>query len=268
MSTKENNVGRSEAKALFSIDGMTCSPSTGSIEEAVRRLPGIREAVVDFLNNRVQVIYYPSSSVDEETIRETIEHVGFQATLIKDDINERSTTDQVCKIHINGMTCTSCSSTIESALQAIPGVQKAQVALAIEEAEVHHNPKTVSYNQLLQAIEDVGFEAILISTGDDISEIELKVDGLDTDDHTVKMIEKSLQSLLGVQEIVIYPELNKVSISYMQDMTGPRIFISVIESTGSFKATLYPKGKGGGGGGREARRQEEVKQYYKFFYGV
>jgi len=178
--------------------------------------------------------------------------------------DERSNADQVCKIHINGMTCTSCSSTIESALQAIPGVQKAQVALATEEAEVHHNPNTVSYNQLLQTIEDVGFEAILISTGDDnISKIELKVDGLDTDhDHTVRMIEKSLQSLPGVQEIVIYPELSKVSISYMQDMTGPRIFISVIESTGNLKAMLYPKGKGGG---REARRQEEVKQYYKFF---
>jgi Cu+-exporting ATPase len=182
--------------------------------------------------------------------------------LINVDINDRSSADQACKIHINGMTCTSCSSTIESALQAIPGVQKAQVALATEEAEVHHNPRTVSYNQLLQAIEDAGFEAILISTGDDsISKIELKVDGLDTDDHTVGMIEKSLQSLPGVQEIVIYPELNKVSISYIPDMTGPRNFISVIESTGSSKAMLYPKGKGG----REARRQEEVDQYYRFF---
>ncbi|XP_059444042.1 probable copper-transporting ATPase HMA5 [Corylus avellana] len=265
MSTKENYKagGRSSelAKAVFSVDGMTCSPSIGAIEEALRRPPGIREAVLDLLNNKVRVLYYPSS-INEETIRETIEHAGFQATLINVDINERSTADQVCKIHINGMTCTSCSSTIESALQAIPGVQKAQVALATEEAEVHHNPKTVRHNQLLQAIEDAGFEAILISTGDDsISKIELKVDGLDTDDHTVGMIEKSLQSLPGVQEIVIYPELNKVSISYIPDMTGPRIFISVIESTGSSKAMLYPKGKGG----REARRQEEVDQYYRFF---
>ena len=150
--------------------------------------------------------------------------------MIKDETNERST--QVCKIHINGMTCTSCSSTIESALQAIFGVQKAQVALATEEAEVHHNPKVVSYNTLLQVIEDTGFEAIIISTGEDISKIELKVDGVDTD-HTMKKIEKSLQVIPGVQEIVIYPECNKVSISYEPDMAGPRTFISIIESTGS-----------------------------------
>ena len=184
--------------------------------------------------------------------------MGFQAAVIKDETNERST--QVCKIHINGMTCTSCSSTIESALQAIFGVQKAQVALATEEAEVHHNPKFVSYNTLLQVIEDTGFEAIIISTGEDISKIELKVDGIDTD-HTLKMIEKSLQVIPGVQEIVIYPECNKVSISYEPDMAGPRTFISIIESTGSghFKATIYPRE------GREARRKAEIKQYYRLF---
>ena len=178
--------------------------------------------------------------------------------MIKDETNERST--QVCKIHINGMTCTSCSSTIESALQAIFGVQKAQVALATEEAEVHHNPKVVSYNTLLQVIEDTGFEAIIISTGEDISKIELKVDGVDTD-HTMKKIEKSLQVIPGVQEIVIYPECNKVSISYEPDMAGPRTFISIIESTGSghFKATICPRE------GREARRKAEIKQYYRFF---
>ncbi|XP_040990210.1 probable copper-transporting ATPase HMA5 [Juglans microcarpa x Juglans regia] len=264
MSPKENKVEgwSSEAKAaVFSVIGMTCSPAcAGSVEKAIMRLPGIREAAVDVLNNRAQVLYHPSF-VNEQTIRETIENVGFQATLISNDKNIKRST-QVCKIHVNGMTCTSCSSTIESALQAIPGVQKAQVALATEEAEIHYSPKTVSCNKLLETIENTGFEAMLISTGEEISNIELKVDGLDTDHHTTRLIEKSLQAIPGVQEIIIYPELNKVSISYKPDMTGPRTFISVIESTGGgcFKASVYPKG-----GGKEARRQEEIKQYYRFF---
>lgn len=50
----------SESKALFSVIGMTCSACAGSVEKAIKRLPGIREAVVDVLNNRVQVIFYPS----------------------------------------------------------------------------------------------------------------------------------------------------------------------------------------------------------------
>uniref|UniRef100_A0A7C9DFF5 HMA domain-containing protein n=1 Tax=Opuntia streptacantha TaxID=393608 RepID=A0A7C9DFF5_OPUST len=61
ISVKEKqNIEGSESKALFSVMGMTCSACAGSVEKAIKRLPGIQEAVVDVLNNRVQVIFYPS----------------------------------------------------------------------------------------------------------------------------------------------------------------------------------------------------------------
>lgn len=56
----ESNIERSEARVLFSVTGMTCSACAGSVEKAVKRLPGIKEAVVDVLNNRAQVIFYPT----------------------------------------------------------------------------------------------------------------------------------------------------------------------------------------------------------------
>ncbi|KAA8520820.1 hypothetical protein F0562_011493 [Nyssa sinensis] len=203
-------------------------------------------------------MFFPNF-VNEETIRETIENVGFQATLIEEEMNEKS--NQVCRIRIKGMTCTSCSTALESALHVLPGVHKAQVALATEEAEVHYDPKILSYNQLLEAIEDTGFEAILISTGDDRSKIQLRIDGVRTD-NSMRMIENSLQALPGVQDIDIDPELKKFSLSYKPDMTGPRNFIQVIESTGPgrFKAMIFPEG-----GGRDSHRQEEIKQYYRSF---
>ncbi|KAK2989094.1 hypothetical protein RJ640_018883 [Escallonia rubra] len=257
-SDEEKNMEGSEARALFSVTGMTCSACAGSVEKAVKRLPGIKEAVVDVLNNRAQVMFYPSF-VNEETIRETIEDVGFQATLMKEETSEKST--QACRIRIRGMTCTSCSTTIESALQVIPGVQKAQVALATEEAEVHYDPKILTYNQLLQTIEDTGFEAILISAGEDMSKIQLKIDGVRTH-NSMRMIETSLEALPGVADIDIDPELRKFSLSYKADLTGPRNFIQVIESTGSgrFKAMIFPEG-----GGRVSHREEEIRQYYKSF---
>ena len=165
-------------------------------------------------------------------------------------------------MRINGMTCTSCSSTVESALRAVQGVQKAQVALATEEAEVQFDPKVVSYNQLMEAIEDTGFEAILISSGEDMSKIDLEVEGVRTE-RSMRIIKQSLKALPGVQGIDLYPEVNKISLSYKPDVTGPRTFINVIETTGSkrFKAIIFPEG----GGGRENHRKEEIKQYYKSF---
>ncbi|KAF7849654.1 hypothetical protein BT93_L0425 [Corymbia citriodora subsp. variegata] len=248
-----------EARAVLSVMGMTCSACAGSVEKAVKRLPGIREAVVDVLNGRAQILYY-SSFVNEETIRETIEDVGFQATLIKDETSERI--NQVCRIHVNGMTCTSCSSTVESALQAVQGVQKAQVALATEEAQVQFDPRVTNLDLLLKTIAEIGFEAELISTGEDVSNVHLKVDGVRTD-HSMRILENSLQALPGVENIDTDPLLRKFTLSYKPDLTGPRSFIEVIESTGSghYRAAILPRGEGG----REAYRQEEVKQYYRSF---
>ncbi|KAK7251295.1 hypothetical protein RIF29_34355 [Crotalaria pallida] len=249
----------SEAKALFSVIGMTCSACAASVEKSIKRLPGIREALVDVLNNRAQVLFYPSF-VNEESIREAIEDGGFEATLIRDESNERSI--QVCRIRIKGMTCTTCSSTVESALQAIHGVVKAQVALATEEAQVHYNPNVVSYYQILEAVEDTGFEATLISSGEDVSMIELHVDGVRTD-RSMRLIENSLEALPGVQHVEMSPEFNKVSLSYKPDLTGPRNFINVIQETGSrrFKAKIFPQE----GRQRNSYRREEIKQYYRSF---
>ncbi|OVA14066.1 Cation-transporting P-type ATPase [Macleaya cordata] len=255
---EESLIKGSESKALFSVTGMTCSACAGSVEKAIKRLPGIKEAVVDVLNNRTQVLFYPNF-VNEEAIRETIEDVGFEATLIEEEVTER--TLQICRIRIKGMTCTSCSRTVETALQGLRGVQKAQVALATEEAEIQYEPKIVTHNQLMKAVEETGFEAILISTGEDMSKMHLKVDGIQTQS-SFRNIEKSLWSLSGVENVEIDPTLHKFSVAYKPDQTGPRNFIQAIESTGSgrFKARIFPEG-----GGREVHKKEEIKQYYKSF---
>lgn len=162
------------------------------------------------------------------------------------------------------MTCTSCSSTLENALQAVPGVQKVQVALATEEAQIHHDPKIITYDQLMGKIEETGFGAVLVSTGEDMSKINLLIDGVRTV-NSMRMLENSLQALPGVQAVQISPELKKIAVSYKPDMTGPRNFIKVVDSTGSsrrFKATIYPEGEGGG---RESHRKEEIKQYFRSF---
>lgn len=158
------------------------------------------------------------------------------------------------------MTCTSCSSTVESALQGMPGVQKARVALATEESEVHYDHKILNCNELLQVIEDTGFEAILLSTGEDRNKIQLKVDGMHSDS-SVRTIVNSLKALPGVEDINFEPVSHKLSVYYKADVTGPRNFMQVIANTGSgrFKAMIFPEG------GREAYRQEEIKQYYRSF---
>jgi copper chaperone CopZ len=57
-----------EKVAVFSVSGMTCAACAGSVEKAVKRLPGIHDAAVDVLWGRAQVVFCPAfvsvSSVD------------------------------------------------------------------------------------------------------------------------------------------------------------------------------------------------------------
>lgn len=195
----------------------------------------------------------------EDSIRETIEDVGFEAALIEEDVKEGSTL--MCRIHIKGMTCTSCSSTVESVLQGFRGVLNASVALTTEEAEIKYNPRLVSANHLMEAVKDTGFDSELISTGEDRNTIQLKIEGIRSE-QSMRMVESSLQALPGIESLDIDFLLHRVSISYKSDQTGPRNFIEVIESIGSgqYKASIYS-----GQGKREPQRREEIKQYYRSF---
>ncbi|XP_072958487.1 copper-transporting ATPase HMA5-like [Typha angustifolia] len=244
--------------ALFSVVGMTCTACGGSVEKAIKRLPGIHDAAVDVLNNRAQVIFYPAF-ISEEEIQERIEDVGFEAALIKEEPKERSIL--ICRLHVKEMTCTSCTSTVKSALKAVPGVQKAVVALATEEAEIRYDPKIITATRLVEVVEETGFEAILITTGEDRNRIEFKVDGI-LDDKSIMMVKSSLEALPGVEGTNIDPVLHKITVSYKPDQTGPRNFIEVIESTGSehLRASIYPEA-----GGRELHRHKEINQYFQSF---
>ncbi|XP_074572006.1 copper-transporting ATPase HMA5-like [Curcuma longa] len=251
-----------EAKkvAVFSVVGMTCAACAGSVEKAVKRLPGIHDAAVDVLNDRAQVIFYPAF-VSEDRIRETIEDVGFAAALLKEEILMKERSSLTCRLRVKGMTCTSCSTTVESALRAVAGVQKAIVALATEEAEIRYDPTIVSTNQLMETVEDAGFEALLITTGEDVNRIELKIDGAFSTRY-ISMVKNSIEALPGVHDTNIDAALHKITISYKPDQTGPRNFIEIIESAGSghLKASIFPEVRG-----REFHRNDDIKQYRRSF---
>ncbi|KAG2567917.1 hypothetical protein PVAP13_7NG278400 [Panicum virgatum] len=247
-----------EKVAVFAVTGMTCSACAGSVEKAVKRLPGIHDAAVDVLGGRAQVVFYPAF-VSEEKIREAIEDVGFEAKLINEEVREKNIL--VCRLHIKGMTCTSCTNTVESALQAFPGVQRASVALATEEAEIRYDRRIVAANQLIQAVEETGFEAVLITTGEDRSRIDLKIDGV-LNERLIMILESSIQALPGVEDIKVDTELHKITISYKPDQTGPRDLIEVIESatSGDVTASIYPEAEG-----REHHRYGEINRYKQSF---
>ncbi|NVO84216.1 heavy metal translocating P-type ATPase [Hymenobacter terrestris] len=61
-------------------------------------------------------------------------------------------------LHIEGMTCASCSSFVEKALSRTPGVLRATVNLAAEKATVEYAPNQIDHAGLKAAVEQAGYQ--------------------------------------------------------------------------------------------------------------
>lgn len=62
-------------------------------------------------------------------------------------------------IKIEGMTCMGCVRSVSNVLQALPGVNRADVSLERGEAQVEFDASKVSTSALKAAVEKAGFQA-------------------------------------------------------------------------------------------------------------
>ena len=81
--------------------------------------------------------------------------VGFEATLIP-EIRE-----DVVQLRIYGMTCSSCTSTVEAGLSAVPGITSVSVSLATDTCTVNFDRALIGPREMVERIEEMGFDAML-----------------------------------------------------------------------------------------------------------
>ncbi len=62
-------------------------------------------------------------------------------------------------IPVGGMSCGGCVASVTKVLQALPGVQKAEVDLDKAQATVAYDPARLGRPQIAEAIESAGYEA-------------------------------------------------------------------------------------------------------------
>lgn len=152
------------------IGGMTCANCVESITNMVTDVPGV-ESVEVSLMTETGVIKH-SSLVDEGLIRETIEDCGFEAKLVEQKFADEDDALLQIRLRVFGMTCSNCSSSIETAVSELPGVKSCKVSLTTEELDIMYNSNSVGIRDIIQLIEDCGFDALLNSNLDLNSQLD------------------------------------------------------------------------------------------------
>lgn len=83
-------------------------------------------------------------------------------------------------VKLQGMSCASCASSIEQAIQSVPGVIDCSVNFGVEQATVKYDPKRTNLEQIQQAVSDAGYSAFSLQsqemiTGENDAEKEGRV---------------------------------------------------------------------------------------------
>lgn len=137
------------------VEGMSCASCVSSVEKAVSKVPGVDKVSVNLATERADVTF--KGEPDLPSVIDAIRKAGYDVPAGNIDLA------------IEGMTCASCVSKVEKALNAVPGVTRASVNLATERAHVEL-AGPVQPSELIKAVEQAGYEAR--SLGDAQSDVK------------------------------------------------------------------------------------------------
>jgi len=151
---------------IMGVQGMTCASCSAHVEKALKRVPGVTDAVVNLATERATVTFDPQQASLADMIG-AVHDAGYGIA-----------TDKVM-LSIGDMTCASCSQHVESALKKLDGVLGASVNLATERAAVEYVPGVVGMDDFRKAVHEAGY--VVLETPDEgakkeqVDETELKM---------------------------------------------------------------------------------------------
>lgn len=136
---------------------------------------------------------------------------------------------------IGGMTCAACVNSVEGILRKLPGVKRAVVALATSLGEVEYDPTIITKDEIVEAIEDAGFEGSLVQSSQQ-DKIMLVVTGI-WSEMDVQHLEGILCNLKGVRQFYFNRTLKELEVLFDPLVLSSRALVDGIEegSSGNYK---------------------------------
>ncbi|RME80218.1 MAG: copper-translocating P-type ATPase [Caldilineae bacterium] len=131
------------------VEGMTCASCASHVGRSLRKVPGVQDAQVNLATERA-LVTFEADPVPLDRLIQAVEDAGYDVPL------------ETTTLPIGGMTCASCASHVERALQRLPGVDQASVNLATERATVTFVPGLVGLEDFKKAVADAGYEVLAV----------------------------------------------------------------------------------------------------------
>lgn len=235
------------ATTTLSVEGMTCGACTSAVEGAFKDVAGIKHFSISLLSERA-VIEHDTNVISPATLAETIEDAGFDAKVL-DTVaqtldrprskKEKKSQTLTTTIDVEGMTCGACTSAIESGFKDVDGVYQFNISLLANRAVLVHDPARLTAEQIVEIIEDRGFDARVLSSVDgniqkasaNDGPIHLKIYGL-PNQKAAEELEALVRKRPGVKSASINFTTSRATIQRDPQIIGLRATVETIEAAG------------------------------------
>ncbi|CAN1327778.1 Copper-transporting ATPase RAN1, partial [Linum perenne] len=165
----------------------------------------------------------------DDDVKNAIEDAGFDAE------TKSNSKTLVGQFTIGGMTCAACVNSVEGILKDIPGVKRAVVALATSLGEVEYDPSVISKNDIVNAIEDAGFEGALVQSSQQ-DKLIVGVTGV-MSEMDAQLLEGILSTSRGVRQFRYNRISTELEVLFDPEVISSRDLVDGVEggSNGRFK---------------------------------
>ena len=157
----------------IAIEGMTCGACTSSVEGGFEDVVGVVQFNISLLAERAVIIHDPTK-IPVNKIMEIIEDRGFDAKVLSSHSadSETSPTIVTVQLKIYGIRDQSGVDILESSIQKLPGVISVSMSLSTSRATVTHRPLLVGLRAIVEAVEALGFNALVAESEDNSAQLE------------------------------------------------------------------------------------------------
>ena len=158
-SSSEESASDGRARVSLSIEGMSCASCADNVEEALTQISGVTRADVNLATDRADVAVDSDGPPVHDLIR-AVKDRGYGVRITETTLT------------VQGMSCASCATSVESAVESLSGVTEASVNLATDRATVRHVPGVVGRADFTTAIRGAGYDVADMDEGANRTDVE------------------------------------------------------------------------------------------------
>ncbi len=137
----------------LNIEGMSCASCVNTIESALGKTDGVREARIHITNDTGTVVF-DENTLTEQDVLDVVKKSGYTAAVDTPDTGNVT-------MRVEGMTCASCANRVEQALRELDGVEDVTVNIANDKATFRYDSAQIRLSRIKKVVADAGYTLVM-----------------------------------------------------------------------------------------------------------